>query len=166
LEFVLSESGPSRNWIGFLAVAVSAFAAGVAIPVFRRQSPPAAKHSPAPVAARVVPDASRFVTTFQGPVRRPQDTRDYWGVAQIGTIEVGDNGLYRFKYVLSLRDETLHGEGTVSAADGTIHMGILTGESRLLPNGAIEIGSRFNEGPPTWRFRSLPPGNDEKDRVR
>ena len=88
--------------------------------------------------------------------------REYWAVAEIRKITSTSNAIYSFDYVLVLRDGTERGAGFLSASDGSIQMGALRGLAHALPDGAIEIGSRFSDPPPVWRFRSLPP----KTRVR
>jgi hypothetical protein len=153
----MAESGLLRYWIGLIVLALAAFFAGLRSSVFHDQRHIGEERPPLLMTRRVVPDASRFLTTFQGTLRRKQDTREYWAVTQIRKIAATSNGIYGFDYVLAMQDGTERGEGILSVNDGSIQIGSLRGEARLLPDGAIEMGSRFSDAPPVWRFRSLPP---------
>jgi len=153
----MPESGLLRYWIGLLVVAAAAFFAGLWSRVFRDQRSITVEHPAVVVTRRVVPEASRFLTTFQGPLRRKQDRREYWAVAEIQKITATGNATYSFDYVLIVPDGTERGEGIISTSDGSIQMGTLRGVAQLLPGDAIELGSGFSDAPPTWRFLSLPP---------
>jgi hypothetical protein len=156
-ECRIAELGLFRYWIGLLVLAMSAFFAGLWISFFHDQRTIHEEPPPLPMARRVVPEANRFLTTFQGTLRRKQDMREYWAVVEIRRITATSNAIYGFDYVLVMRDGTERGEGILSASDGSIQMGTLRGLAHALPDGSIEIGSRFSDPPPVWRFRSLPP---------
>jgi hypothetical protein len=153
----MAKLGLPGYWIGLLVLALAAFLAGLWSSVFRDRRPAGEDHPPLAVTRRVVPEVNSFLTTFQGTLRRKKDTREYWAVAQIRRITTTSGENCTFDYVLVTLDATERGEGTIAAKDGSIQMGTLRGEAHLLPDGSVEMGSQFSEGPPVWRFRSLPP---------
>lgn len=151
-----------QRFLAFAIVGIAAFLAGIAIPRLRQ----ATVTKPVLVVGKetplVRPTPSQLVTTFQG-VRNaagaePDALVEEWVVLDIRKIQ--DAGpVHRFDYVLSSTQGSEYGVGSLSLPEGVVHIGNLTGDARVLPDGRLQMGSRLVDGPSYWRCTSRRPAD-------
>jgi hypothetical protein len=147
-----------QRFLAFATVGVTAFLAGIAIPRWKRVTarPPIVqpRKQASPIAR---PSPQQLVTTFQG-VRNtarpaPAEPIEEWVVIEIRRIQ--DAGpVHSFDYALSSIQGTEYGVGSLSLPDGIVHVGSLTGDVRILPDGRLQMGSRIVDAPSYWRCTS------------